>query len=155
MNGKLVVAAMATVALGGCGAQATPTSLPSSTTPATSSAASSAAPSLAAPTASSPAAARSSTSTAIPVSPLTSGPPKGPTDQIKATDWVVGTVTGDSSGPCYGLETDDGKVYALHATGGAKLAKGARIRIKTAPAKVKMYCGPGTFLEMVESVPLR
>jgi hypothetical protein len=112
------------VALGGCAAQAAPDAAP-------------------------PEAA-----TSIPIAPLTTAPPNGPTDQIKKTDWLVGTVTKDSSGPCYGMETDEGTQYALHASDGTKLVKGQRMRIKTGPMLVRMYCGPGTPLEMISSVRL-
>ncbi|GAA0524437.1 hypothetical protein GCM10010172_01080 [Paractinoplanes ferrugineus] len=129
MNGKLVVAVTVAVVLGGCAGPDVPQSAASAAGPTS---ATSAAP-----------------PPSLPVAPLTSAPPNGPTDQIKKTDWVVGTVTGDSSGPCYGLETDDGTQYALHSTAGTKLVKGRRMRIKTAPMLVRMYCGPGTHREMV------
>ena len=151
MNGKLVVLA-ATVALAGCGAPAVqPESLGSSAAPAPSSAAP-AAPSSSSPSAS---ASPSRPATSASVDRRPSGPPKGPTDQIKTTAWVVGTVTADSSGPCYTLTTDEGTQYALHSTAGTKFAKGTRVRVKTAPAKVRIYCGPGQFVEMVSSELLR
>ena len=84
-----------------------------------------------------------------------SGPPLDPSDQIKKTSWVVGTVTTGGSGPCYGLTTDDGTRYALHAADGTKLVKGARMRIQTRAARVRIYCGPGTLVEMVAAEPVR
>jgi hypothetical protein len=84
-----------------------------------------------------------------------SGPPLDPSDQIKKTSWVVGTVTTGGSGPCYALVTDDGTKYALHAADGTKLVKGARMRIKTQTARVRIYCGPGTLVEMVAAEPVR
>ena len=107
-------------------------------------------PSLA-PSASSPA----PSSPQIPVDRRPSGPPKDPTDQIKKTDWVVGTVTAGGSGPCYGLETDDGTRYALHATDGTKLIKGTRMRVRTQATKLRIYCGPGRLVEMTASEPVR
>ena len=135
MRGKLVFVAAVAAMVGGCGAQGVPTEgeaaspLPPQET-------------------------RTAQETRIPVDPLTTAPPNGFTDQGKKTDWVVGTVTNTSSGPCYGLETDEGTQYALHATSGSKLVKGQRVRVKTGPMLVRMYCGPGTHLEMVSAQPL-
>jgi len=70
------------------------------------------------------------------------GPPRKPSDTVVA-GWVVGTVTGASSGPCYGLVTDDGKQYALHSAEGFKVNKGDRLRVRTARLAIKIYCGPG------------
>lgn len=131
MRGKVLVVAVVAALVGGCGAQDVPQG--SSPSPAA------------------PSAAVGS----IPVAPLTTAPPNGPTDQIKKTAWVVGTVTRDSSGPCYGLETDEGTQYALYAADATKLVKGQRMRIKTAPKRNKMYCGPGTPAEMISAEPLR
>ena len=82
-------------------------------------------------------------------------PPLDPTDRIKDTSWVVGMVTADSSGPCYGLVTDDGTRYALHAIDGTKLVKGVRMRIRTERAKGRAECGPGKLVEMTAAEPLR
>jgi len=84
-----------------------------------------------------------------------SGPPKGPSDQIKKTSWVVGTVTRGGTGPCYGLVTDDGVEYALHSTAGTNLARGSRMRINTATAKFRISCGSGRPFEMIDAQPLR
>jgi hypothetical protein len=81
--------------------------------------------------------------------------PSGPSDQIKDTAWVVGTVTTGGSGPCYGLTTDDGTQYALHAADGTKLVKGVRMRVETRPALVRIDCGPGKLVEMTAAEPLR
>ena len=90
---------------------------------------------------------------ATPKKPST--PPDNPTDRIKPTTWIVGTVTAGGTGPCYGLVTDEGKQYALHSTAGLALTKGSRVRIKTQPARVRIYCGPGTLLELTAAEPLR
>jgi hypothetical protein len=82
-------------------------------------------------------------------------PPRDPTDRIKNTSWVVGTVTAGGSGPCYSLTTDDGTRYALHSTGGTKLVKGERMRIRTERAKVRVDCGEGKLVEMIVAEPLR
>jgi hypothetical protein len=84
-----------------------------------------------------------------------SGPPRGPTDTIKKTSWVVGTVTVGGDGPCYRLVTDDGVKYALHATTGTTLTKGTRVEVNTAPSRLKIYCGPGKLVEMLAVKPLR
>jgi hypothetical protein len=83
-----------------------------------------------------------------------SAPPLGPTDAIKKTTWVVGTVTTGGKGPCYGLVTDDGKQYALHTTDGTTLTKGTRVKVNTATSKLKIDCGPGKLVEMVAAVPV-
>jgi hypothetical protein len=70
------------------------------------------------------------------------GPPRKPSDTVVA-GWVVGTVTGASSGPCYGLVTDEGKQYALHSSEGFKVNKGDRLRVRTGRLAIKIYCGPG------------
>ena len=82
-------------------------------------------------------------------------PPLDPTDRIKDTSWVVGTVTAGGSGPCYSLVTDDGTRYALHSTDGTKLVKGERMRIRTERAKVRADCGAGKLVEMTAAEPLR
>jgi hypothetical protein len=88
--------------------------------------------------------------------PLTpTAPPNGPTDQNKPTGWIVGTVTAGGTGPCYGLETDEGVPYALHSTAGIRLDKGARVRVKATPSRLLIYCGPGKLLDMSAAEPLR
>ena len=81
-------------------------------------------------------------------------PPNGPSDQIKNTGWTVGTVTTGGSGPCYGLTTDDGVVYALHNADGIKLTRGTMVRVKTKAALVRIYCGPGKLVEMTAMEPI-
>jgi len=88
-------------------------------------------------------------------SPAASHPPRGFTDNDKPTGWIVGTVTAGGTGPCYGLVTDDGTRYALHSTAGARLDKGARVRVEGTPAKIRIDCGPGRLLEMTAAEPLR
>jgi hypothetical protein len=89
----------------------------------------------------------SSRPAALPTRPT--GPPKGPSDQIKQTDIVVGMVTKGGSGPCYGIATDDGTQYALHSTAGHQLPKGKYVRVRTAPSVLRIYCGPGRLLELI------
>jgi hypothetical protein len=71
-----------------------------------------------------------------------SGPPKSPTDP-RPRDVVVGRVVSDSSGPCYSVETDDGKLYAVHSTTTGELAAGTTVRITTGPAPAGVDCGKG------------
>jgi hypothetical protein len=78
-----------------------------------------------------------------------------PTDQIRPPGYVVGTVTAGGSGPCYELSTDDGTRYALHASGGTTLVKGARMRVTIKPAVARIWCGPGKLVEMTAAEPLR
>lgn len=82
-------------------------------------------------------------------------PPKGPTDQIKDSSWLVGTVTTGGKGPCYALSTDDGVDYALYNADGKTLTRGTRIRIRTRAAMVRIYCGPGKLVEMTAVEPVR
>jgi hypothetical protein len=86
---------------------------------------------------------------------LTKSPPDSPTDLRKPNPWIVGTVTAGGTGPCYGLETDEGVQYALHSTAGTRLDRGTRIRVKTTPARVRINCGPGKLLEMTVAEPVR
>ncbi|GIF19863.1 PBP1b-binding outer membrane lipoprotein LpoB [Actinoplanes tereljensis] len=150
MNGKLVLVTALTILVAGCSAPAVhPESAPSpaaslpSASPSETKETKSAKPT------------KSAEPTAIPIDPGPSDPPAGASDVIKKTDWVVGTVVRDSSGPCYTLETDEGTQYALHSVAGTKLVKGVRMRIKTAPTKLRIDCGPGRLMEMVAAEPLR
>jgi hypothetical protein len=91
---------------------------------------------------------------ALPTPGRPSAPPRGPSDQIKKTNLVVGTVTRGGSGPCYGLSTDDGKAYALHGTDGRQLVKGTRVRVQTKPSLLRIDCGTGKLVEIVTIEPL-
>ncbi len=82
------------------------------------------------------------------------GPPSQPTDQIK-TGYLTGTVTKGGKGPCYGLEADDGRVYALYSTAGENLARGERVRVRVEPLRLKVYCGPGPHLSMLTVARVR
>ncbi len=77
-----------------------------------------------------------------PGQPPANRPPQKPTDTV-VPGWVVGTVTGASSGPCYGMVTDDGTEYALYSTKGYAARRGERIRVQVDELKLKIYCGPG------------
>jgi hypothetical protein len=94
-----------------------------------------------------------STSVAPPPAPAISTsvapPPKEPTDLIKGTNLVVGTVTRGGSGPCFGLRDDDGTAYALHANARLELPVGKRVKVLTRPSRLRIDCGPGRLLEIV------
>jgi hypothetical protein len=77
-----------------------------------------------------------------PVNPPASRPPQKPTDTV-VPGWVVGTVTAASSGPCYGMVTDDGRQYALYSSAGYAVRRGERIRVQVDQLKLRIYCGPG------------
>ena len=77
-----------------------------------------------------------------------------PTDYIPG-DMLNGRVTKGGSGPCYGLVTDDGVQYALHSSTGMTLEEGTYVRVKVAPLRLKIYCGPGAHLALLEAIPIR
>jgi hypothetical protein len=77
-------------------------------------------------------------------------PPQSPSDPRPAKDVLVGRVTRGGTGPCYGLETDEGKQYALYNADGMSLAVGATVRVETAPMMLKINCGPGEHLSAVK-----
>jgi hypothetical protein len=66
-----------------------------------------------------------------------------PPSDLQPTGVVVGRIVRGGSGPCYGVETDDGKLYAVYSTKAGTLAVGTNVRIKTAPLLLKIYCGEG------------
>jgi hypothetical protein len=77
-------------------------------------------------------------------------PPKTPSDLVPH-DLVVGRVTRGGTGPCYGLVTDEGTEYALHSTAGITLKAGTWVRVRYAPLKIRIYCGPGRHVRMLEA----
>jgi hypothetical protein len=88
-----------------------------------------------------------------PSSPGPETPEPGQTSPI-ATDEtpagvIVGTVTADSSGPCYLIETDDGRPYALVGEGGT-VQRGQRIRAQTDQQPTTADCGPGRQVHLVK-----
>ncbi|HKA68635.1 MAG TPA: hypothetical protein VKG85_05900 [Actinomycetes bacterium] len=82
------------------------------------------------------------------ISPPT-GPPTAPSDP-KPTDWIAGRITRGGSGPCYGLETDDGVQYAMYSTDGITLQVGAIVRARVEPLRLFIYCGPGQHVHMLK-----
>ncbi|HEX2497973.1 MAG TPA: hypothetical protein VHO00_04180 [Actinomycetes bacterium] len=77
------------------------------------------------------------------------GPPSTPSDR-QPTGWIAGRVTQGGSGPCYGLETDDGIQYALYNADGITLETGAVVRVRVEPLLLRIYCGPGQHVHMLE-----
>jgi hypothetical protein len=86
---------------------------------------------------------------------VTSAPSHRPTDQVKKSSWLVGTVTAGGSGPCYSLSTDDGTAYALHSPDRVFLTRGSRVRVLVRPAVARIWCGPGKMVEMTAADPVR
>jgi hypothetical protein len=78
------------------------------------------------------------------------GPPSTPSDP-QPTGWIAGRVTQGGSGPCYGLETDDGLQYALYNADGITLESGAVVRVRVEPLLLRIYCGPGQHVHMLEA----
>ncbi|MFD0740883.1 hypothetical protein ACFQ1L_02070 [Phytohabitans flavus] len=76
-------------------------------------------------------------------------PPQSPSDPRPPKDLLVGRVTRGGSGPCFGLETDEGKVYALYSTETLTLKVGETIRVKYAPLRLKIDCGPGEHVSAI------
>ena len=145
-RGGLFVLITATAMLAGCGAgpvrEAAPASpYPSRLSPATTDPV----PPVDSPTPTSPA--------ALPAATRATAPPKSPTDALKKTDLVVGLITRGGGGPCYGLQTDDGTQYALYSRTALTLTRGSYVKAHTKPATVKIFCGPGRFLEITKLEP--
>ena len=92
---------------------------------------------------------------ALPTLTQPTAPPSGPTDLIKNTNVVVGTVTRGGTGPCYGLVTDDGVPYALYEAKERDLTIGTRIEVHTTPSRLRIDCGPGQLVEVTALQPLR
>jgi hypothetical protein len=97
----------------------------------------------------SPAPAAPSTDASLPTFTRPTAPPEDPTDQIKDTSIVVGLVTRGGSGPCYGLQTDNGTQYALYSNTKHELPRGKYVRVQTKPSLLRIDCGPGKLLEIV------
>ena len=93
--------------------------------------------------------------TAVPTPTEPSTPPSEPTDEIKPTEVIVGTVNRGGPGPCYGLITDDGVQYALYEDKGRTLTKGIRVTVDASPARLRIDCGAGTPVEVKTLTPLR
>lgn len=69
-------------------------------------------------------------------------PPSTPSDP-KPHDVVAGHVVRGGAGPCFGVVTDDGKLYAVHSPSTGELAVGTTVLVKIGPAVADVDCGPG------------
>jgi hypothetical protein len=98
---------------------------------------------------SSPASSTPGTDAPLPTLTQPTAPPENPTDQIKKTGTVVGLVTRGGSGPCYGIQTDNGTQYALYSSAKHELPRGKYVRVQTKPSLLRIDCGPGKLLEIV------
>jgi hypothetical protein len=77
---------------------------------------------------------------AAPESP--SQPPTTPSDP-SPRDLIAGRVVRGGSGPCYGVETDDGTLYAVHSGTHEDLAVGTTVRVKISATPSGVDCGAG------------
>lgn len=103
----------------------------------------------------SPVVSDSPSSSPLPTITKTVKPPREPTDNLPSTGWVTGMVTRGGTGPCYGLIADDGTRYALYSTDGVELTKGDRVKVKLEPSLLRIYCGPGALMTMLEAEPVK
>ncbi len=63
-------------------------------------------------------------------------PPSTPSDP-QPVDLVAGRVVRGGAGPCYGVKTDDGKLYAVHSTSAGELEVGTTVLVKLGPARAR------------------
>jgi hypothetical protein len=47
------------------------------------------------------------------------------------------------AGPCYGVETDDGMLYAVHSPSTGDLEVGTTVLVKLGPSTSEVDCGDG------------
>jgi hypothetical protein len=66
----------------------------------------------------------------------------------------VGRVTRGGTGACFGMETDDGKQYALYTTLSVLPKVGDTVRVKYAPLLLKIDCGPGEHVSAITITPV-
>jgi hypothetical protein len=69
-------------------------------------------------------------------------PPSTPTDP-QPQNVVAGRVVRSDAGPCFGVETDDGKLYAVYSPSSGALPVGTTVLVKIGPAASDWECGPG------------
>jgi hypothetical protein len=77
-----------------------------------------------------------------PTQPSPMEPPSTPTDP-QPQGVVAGRVVRGGGGPCYGVETDDGKLYAVYNTSAGELAAGTTVLVKIGRDVADVDCGPG------------
>ena len=79
--------------------------------------------------------------------------PVEPTDRVP-TGVIVGRIVRGGSGPCYGLEADDGRVYAIYRGSGVTLEEGSYARVSFEPPGRAIDCGEGEPVAAVEITKL-
>jgi len=79
----------------------------------------------------------------VSTTPSPSGSVSTPPSDPQPEGVVAGRVVRGGSGPCYGVETDDGTLYAVHSPATGDLAVGTTVLVKTGPPPPGMDCGPG------------
>jgi hypothetical protein len=83
------------------------------------------------------------------VPPPPGGPPKTPTDLIP-TDEFGGRVVRGGDGPCYGVVTDDGELFAVYSRTPYRLRVGDTVLVRYEPLRLKIDCGEGRPVSAVE-----
>ncbi len=79
--------------------------------------------------------------------PQTSAPDPGSAAPVPA-GWIAGSVTKGGAGPCFGLKSDDGPLYAVHSTETRPLKRGDRVQVQVTPSRLRMSCGDGTQVQL-------
>ncbi len=69
-------------------------------------------------------------------------PPSTPSDP-QPQGVVAGQVVRGGAGPCYGVETDEGLLYAVYSTAAGELEVGTTVLVKLGQSVPKIDCGPG------------
>ena len=74
-----------------------------------------------------------------------SSPAKAPStpSDLQPVALVAGLVVRGGAGPCYGVEDDEGRLYAVYSESAGTLARGTPVLVKTAPPPAAMDCGEG------------
>jgi hypothetical protein len=93
-------------------------------------------------------------STDLPIMTPPAAKPTGPTDAVSRR-WITGVVTRTGAGPCFGLRDDAGRQYAVYNAEGVPVETGQRIKARVVPLRLRIYCGPGEAVSMLESAPAR
>jgi hypothetical protein len=133
---RTIPAVLAALALAACAQPGSPATPGPTSTPAPAS------PSVSATTGQPPASA-----TDLPTLTPPTAPPSRPTDDLP-TDVVVGRIT-LASPPCLRLVTDDGAAWALYGSDIDQIRRDDVVRVKVAPLRLKIYCGPGQHAQIV------
>ncbi len=68
------------------------------------------------------------------------GPTAGPSDEITGF-WLLGAITIGSPGPCYRLQTDDGRLLTLFGQQLGKFTAGDRLRVLVKASDPEVQCG--------------